>query len=273
MRTAGWSVDGEAVGGSEIVGALQRAGADRPDRIIVGGGDGTIRTAAQESMRCGAALGIMTLGTMNLLSKDLGLPLDPMEAAEAMASAVERAIDVGDVNGAIFLHSALIGVFPRIGVERERARREGGMRGYAGAAAGAAGVVWRAPSVGVELSVDGRPIRLRTFAVVVSNNRLRGDPSEPYRRIRLDEGALGLYVARHTGRLGLYRLLMSIGLGRWKFDSDIDEHGAREVVVRTRRSLDVSCDGEIERMGPALRFGVRERALRALVPGDGAWRS
>jgi diacylglycerol kinase family enzyme len=161
-------------------------------------------------------------------------------------------------------------VFPSIGVERERARRGGGVLGYLGAALGAARVVWRAPSVGVDIRIDGRPQRLRTFAVVVSNNRMRGDPSEPYRRTRLDAGTLGLYVSKHSGRAGLFRLLMSIGMGRWKFDSDIHEHEAVEVVVNARRALHVSNDGEIQRMAPPLRYTLRPRALRALVPLAGS---
>lgn len=266
FRSAGWDVEGEAVPGAEIGGALERAASAKPDRLIVGGGDGTIRAAAETAMECGAALGIITLGTMNLLAKDLRLPLDPMEAASALVDADERALDVGEVNGVIFLHSSLIGVFPSIGVERERARREGGMLGYTGAALGAARVVWRATSVGVELQVDGRSQRLRTFAVVISNNRMRGDPAEPYRRARLDAGTLGLYLSRHSGRAGLFRLLMSIGLGRWKFDGDIHEHEAVEVVVNARRAMQVSNDGEIQRITPPLRYTLRPRALRALVP-------
>jgi diacylglycerol kinase family enzyme len=266
FRSAGWDVEGEAVPGAEIGDALGRAAATSSERIVVGGGDGTIRAAAEKAMECGAALGIITLGTMNLLAKDLRLPLDPMEAASALVDAEERELDVGVVNGVIFLHSSLIGVFPSIGVERERARREGGMLGYTGAAWGAARVVWRAPSVGVELQVDGRSQRLRTFAVVISNNKMRGDPAEPYRRARLDAGTLGLYLSRHSGRTGLFRLLMSIGMGRWKFDDDIHEHAAVEVVVNARRSLHVSNDGEIQRMSPPLRYTLKPRALRALVP-------
>lgn len=268
FRSGGWEVEGEATPGAEVGAALRRAAAASPDRLVVGGGDGTIRAAAATAMECGAALGIITLGTMNLLAKDLGLPLDPMDAASALVDADERTMDVGDVNGEIFLHSSLIGVFPSIGVERERARREGGVRGYMGAALGAARVVWRAPSVGVDLQIDSRTQRLRTFAVVISNNRMRGDPAEPYRRVRLDAGSLGLYLSRHAGRAGLFRLLMSIGMGRWKFDDDIHEHAAVEVVVNARRSLHVSNDGEIQRMAPPLRYTLRPRALRALVSRD-----
>lgn len=273
FRAAGWDVEGEAVPGAEIGAALGRAVDASPNRLVVGGGDGTIRAAAESAMACGAALGIITLGTMNLLAKDLRLPLDPMEAASALVDAEERLLDVGVVNDVIFLHSSLIGVFPTIAVERERARREGGVLGYAGAALGAMRLVWRAQSVGVDLRIDGRSQRLRTFAVVISNNKMRGDPAEPYRRVRLDAGTLGLYLSRHTGRAGLFRLLMSIGMGRWKFDSDIDEHEAVEVSVNARRALHVSNDGEIQRMAPPLRYTLRPRALRALVPrtpGPGA---
>ncbi len=265
-RAAGWEARGVAVPGEQIGRALEEIAGDGPERIVVAGGDGTIRAAARAAMACDAALGVVALGTMNLLAKDLGLPLDPFEAVNALPTAREARIDVGEVNGLIFLHSSLIGVFPQIGVERERARREGGVAGYAGAAANAARVVWRAPAVRVELQIDGRAQRLRTFAIVVSNNRMRGDPSAPYRRVRMDAGSLGLYVSKHAGRAGLFRLLMSIGLGRWRFDQDIHEHEALEVTIHSWRPLQVSNDGEIERMRSPLRYRLLPGALRALVP-------
>lgn len=267
LRAAGWEARGAAVPGAEIDEALQGVVREAPQRVVVAGGDGTIRAAARAAMACDAALGVVTLGTMNFLAKDLGLPLDPYKAVEALSTAREASIDVAEVNGSLFLHSSLIGVFPRLGMERERARREGGLAGYAGALANAARVVWRAPPVEAEVRVQDRARRLRTFAIVVSNNRLLGDPAAPYRRVRMDAGSLGLYVSKHSGRVGLFRLLTSIGLGWWWFDRDILEHEVREVVIHTRRPMDVSNDGEIERLSAPLRYRVRPLALRVLVPG------
>src|SRR5215207_1663867 len=49
---------------------------ERPDSILVGGGDGTISTAADCLVETGIALGVLPLGTLNHFARDLGFPTD-----------------------------------------------------------------------------------------------------------------------------------------------------------------------------------------------------
>ena len=60
----------------------------------MGGGDGTIAAAAQRLAGTGVPLGILPLGTMNLLARDLGLPTGLEAAAAALAHGHARAVDV-----------------------------------------------------------------------------------------------------------------------------------------------------------------------------------
>ncbi len=271
---AGWSVEGESCAGAGLGAAFERAIRDRPDRLIVAGGDGTIRSAALAAMASGSSLGIISMGTMNLLAKDLSLPLDPWDAAEMMVTATEAAIDVGEVNGSIFLHSSLIGVFPLIGEERERARKIGTPRAYWESLRNAATSTWNARPMGFDIGANGSAEHVRTYGVIVSNNRLFGYPDAPFRRMRLDASELGMYVSRHAGRLGLFQMLAWIGLGWWRFDRGIEERVAPEVVIDARRPVRVMNDGEIEVARPPLRYRVMPKALRVLVraaaaPEDG----
>src|SRR4051794_30612385 len=72
---------------------LDLALATGAEAIIVGGGDGTISAAAQRLAGTATALGILPLGTMNMLAKDLGIPLDLTAAAAALAAGTTRVID------------------------------------------------------------------------------------------------------------------------------------------------------------------------------------
>jgi hypothetical protein len=64
------------------------------DLIITAGGDGTVRAVCEEAARTGVAVGIIPLGTGNLLARNMGLPLNTREAIEVAFCGQDRAIDL-----------------------------------------------------------------------------------------------------------------------------------------------------------------------------------
>ena len=77
-----------------LLARLDAAVAQGADAVVVGGGDGTITAAAARLMGGTAALGILPLGTMNMLAKDLGIPLEldgRLDRGHGMASMKQRA--------------------------------------------------------------------------------------------------------------------------------------------------------------------------------------
>jgi len=66
--------------------------------VIAAGGDGTIRAVAGGIENSGVAMGIVPLGTGNLLARNLEIPIDSVETAVAVAmSGAIRSIDMGRV--------------------------------------------------------------------------------------------------------------------------------------------------------------------------------
>src|SRR5206468_13014314 len=100
----GLEVEVEAVReGSEIIPAVQRALARGVEMIVAGGGDGTVSAVASQLVGTSTALGVLPLGTLNHFAKDLGMPLDRDEALAAIARGTLRQVDVGEVNGRVFI--------------------------------------------------------------------------------------------------------------------------------------------------------------------------
>ncbi|MBA2657216.1 MAG: diacylglycerol kinase [Tatlockia sp.] len=88
--------------------------------ILIGGGDGSIRSAAQVCANTSIKLGVLPLGTMNHLVKELGLPQNPKDLTAAIKSENLIQIDLGEVNGFVFINNSSIGFYPKFAQKRDR---------------------------------------------------------------------------------------------------------------------------------------------------------
>lgn len=238
------------------------------DIVVVGGGDGTIAAAATRLKDSETALGIIPLGTMNMLAKDLGIPLEPAEAAEALAHGSVRSIDVAEVNGHVFLCSSVLGTPSWLGRHRERGRGKRGLRPRLLFALAAIRSEWRHRPMRLSVRLEGgRLVRLWTRALAVANNRYAEGFGLMMARQRLDAGELALYVAHRYGAWWWVKLLAGMFLGSWRGSRFVQERTAREVTIGSaRRALRVMNDGEAVLLPPPLVYRIHPGALRVVVP-------
>jgi diacylglycerol kinase family enzyme len=254
--------------GEEIIGAARRAAADGETGVVVaGGGDGTINAVASRLVGTEKILGVLPFGTLNHFAKDLRLPLDTEEAARAIVAGRTTRVDVGEVNGRIFLNNSSLGLYPTLVREREKLQERAGRGKWSAAFRAALTVLRRYPFLSVRLDADGRELRRRTPFVFIGNNEYELDAFHVGTRARLDAGTLSLHVTRDIGRWGLARLSLRALCGRLREDKDFDALSAREVWIEARHSrLRVATDGEVQIMRPPLRYRVLPGALRVIVP-------
>ncbi|MGG5821132.1 diacylglycerol/lipid kinase family protein [Falsiroseomonas sp. HW251] len=247
---------------------LDDAIAHGADAVVVGGGDGTIAAAAARMMHTQTALGILPLGTMNMLAKDLGIPLALEAAAEALAHGEIRAIDVAEVNGHAYLCNSVIGSPSWLGRHRERHRGKASLRTRLAFALAGLRAFWRHRPLRLQVELDGgRAVRLWTRALSVANNRFAEGFGLVMARPRLDGGELAVYVARRYGLWWWVRLFAGMFLGTWRGSRLVHERAARSVVIRSpRRGLRVMSDGEARILSPPLTYRMHPRALRVIVP-------
>ena len=193
FRARGHEVDAEVLEGDAAIQAIERSCENAAyDILIVGGGDGTVSVAAAAASRNGKTLGILPLGTMNFFARSLAIPLDISVAAEALATAEIADVDIGEVNGQLFVHHVSLGLHARMLLNRARLE----YRSRLGKIWASCKAWWSAvsdpPNIVVHIRVDASQFQRRTAAVLVTNNPL-GEGHIPYADDPR-QGELGLYV-------------------------------------------------------------------------------
>jgi len=204
-------------------------------------------------------------------ARDLGIPLDLDQAVGTIERGYVTDVDVGEVNGRLFLNNSSIGLYPSAVAHRDELRHRHGGGKWPAMFSACVDVVRRFPLLDVILQVDDRAVALTTPFVFVGNNRYEMSLFSLGTRTSLQGGELSIYLAQDAGRMGLVRLFVRALLGRLEQDRGFHSFTLPGVEVRTRRrSLRVSLDGEVVRMSSPIRYLVRPRALRVLAPIPGA---
>jgi diacylglycerol kinase family enzyme len=269
-QLAGAGLDADLVradGGAKMIAAAKQALHEGARLVAAGGGDGTINAVASVMVDSGVPFGVLPLGTLNHFAKDLGIPLDVESAVRNLATGTPVKVDVGEVNGRIFLNNSSLGLYPDIVRDREKQQRRLGRGKWPAAAWAALAALRRYPFLSMRLTVNGERLARRTPFVFIGNNAYTMQGLSIGERARLDQGVLSLYVAQHPTRLGLLRFAFDALLGRLGQERDFDVLTAPEFDIDThRRRLLVATDGEVTEMSPPLRYRMRSGALTVLVP-------
>jgi diacylglycerol kinase family enzyme len=256
-----------ATNGSGIDVALAEAVKRRPEAIFVGGGDGTISSAAAHLVDTQIALGVLALGTLNHFARDIGVPIPWREAIAALATALTRNVDVAEVNGRIFINNCSIGSYAEAVRRRDALRRTRGHGKWRAMIVASWAVFWELRRLRLQIKTPDRLLSLRTPFVLIANNRYTGSVLASSLRPKLDEGRLWLYTTRAHRHGALIRLMWQSLTRRIDAADELEVHSITDAIITlSRGSLPVAADGEVIDVKPPLHFKIRPGALRVLAP-------
>ncbi len=245
---------------------VRKAGAEGRDMVIAAGGDGTVSAVAQGLVGTRTALGIIPLGTANVLARELGIPVDLEEACALLAGDHDlRAIDAMRVGDRHFFTQVGIGIDALMirDTTREDKRRFGRVA-----------YLWTALTrvVGFQprrflLRVDGRESRRRASQVVLANVGTLGQPPFTWGPgIELDDGQIDICVVRARTAMDFLGLAWHVVRGHHERSGSVRYAVAtRGVTVATSRPLPVQADGEVIGETP-VEVRVVPGAVRVVVP-------
>ncbi|POE07937.1 lipid kinase [Pectobacterium odoriferum] len=240
-----------------------RAYADQVDFVIIGGGDGTLNSAASGLVDTGLPLGVLPLGTANDFARTVGIPREIRQAVQVIANGVRRAVDLGEVNGHLFFNVSSIGFSAALarGLSAKSKKRWGTL-GYALAAFK---LLKQSRPFRVEIEHDGIKERARTVQVSVGNGRFYGGGMAVADSAAPDDGRLDVYsleVSHWWEMVALIPFIRKGTHGRWR---KVRAFSARELTLSTSKPHDINADGELIGKTPAV-FGIREKAIQVFAP-------
>jgi diacylglycerol kinase family enzyme len=241
--------------------------------LVAAGGDGTINAVASVLINKPAALGVIPAGTLNHFARDLAIEIDPEKAARQFADGHEVMVDVGWVNGRIFVNNSVLGIYPVYRAAREAYEARGlgktSIGRFLAVLGGILRVFWRVPHMAVRLVVNGQTRVMRTPFVLIANNEHELEEWRIGRRTSLSKGHLWVYVMRKSSRWSLLRFFVSFILGRFSKKDAFEEFRVRELRIETRRKrIGVGVDGEIVQMQSPLEYRSLPKSLRVIAPSN-----
>lgn len=238
--------------GQDVEGLIQGALASGADALGVAGGDGSLAVVAAAAAASRIPFVCIPAGTRNHFARDVGVaPNDLVGALDAFGAALERTIDLGDVNGRPFLNNVSLGI--SADAVRQAGYRDAKLRTLLETAREEALGSSSTPA-DVHLVDDGGAEHRSPAVVLVSNNPCVFErPPVRGARAVLDSGQLGIVVidapAGPPHHAGL----------AWS---------ARSLGVETSGTVRAGVDGEAVALTPPLHFTLHPRALRVrIAPG------
>lgn len=267
LSAFGWSVDvHELTGEDDLAGLISDSRREGCDLVVAAGGDGTVAAVGGHLVGTDVPLGIVPLGTGNVLAQELSIPQEPEQAVALLAGAHdERKIDAMRIGSRHYFLQAGLGLdsLTMRDTDREAKRRLGRLAYVITLARKLTG--YDAPRFRVV--VDGKPRRFRAWQVLVVNAGTLGwrvfhwgDSISP------SDGKLDLIAVSVRKPRDYLRLLWHLAVKRgWRSSALKHYVVTQHAEIAADRFLPVQADGEI--VGDtALRVEAVPRAVRVVVP-------
>lgn len=264
FKAHGCSAEVKLVHPRELDDALALTIADDHGIPVIAGGDGTINRVLPVLLKAGRPIGVLPLGTVNVLGRDLGLYGDLEHQIEALCKGSQVELDIGRVNDRLFHSISGLGFFSLMAREREYARRRFPFsRIVAFGFAAARSILFTRP-ISVEIGVSGETRHVQADAVLVTINRFDG---AEWRRACLDGGVFEVHILNASGLVSRCKAALSVVAGRWRDAANLSSFTAQEVTLtrRDKHRGHVTFDGEVERRSGTLSYRLIPRGVRLIA--------
>jgi YegS/Rv2252/BmrU family lipid kinase len=271
LEAAGWTVESSVVRKKrELRHEAAQAVEAEVDIVVAVGGDGAVLQVVQAIAEKPVALGIVPLGTGNLVARNLGIPKGVEAGVKTLLEGRPRTIDLGLVTlgGEQWFFTVACGVGFDAEVMKATKAREKDRWGKLAYLANAITESGKVHNVEHLISLDGVETSMEAAQLFVANFARTGLGTEPRLEVKPDDGILDVIAIDAAGPLsGLVAGLRALRQGHFGKGAGGKalRAQAREILVTTPKRRHVEVDGSVVGKTP-IAVEVRPRALTAIVP-------
>lgn len=233
------------------------------ETIVAAGGDGTINGVVNGVAGSTARMGILPLGTVNVLAKEIGIPQGNLAAAwEIIVKGETLALDLPLANDQYFIQLAGVGLDAEV-VRRtsHESKKNFGPLSYILTLVQLAA----AQPPKVVLETEGWPPREGCFALI-GNGRLYGGPFPIFKRASLYDGLLDVVLFKNQSHWDVIRYFQAIAFGTHSELPDVEYFQTSTLRVSASGDVPVELDGELAGSLPC-EFRISASKLNVLAPG------
>jgi YegS/Rv2252/BmrU family lipid kinase len=230
--------------------------------IIAWGGDGTVNEVASALAFQRAVMGIVPTGSGNGLARELGISLRPERAIATAVGGIDRAIDVGQLDGRVFVNLAGVGLDAAVASLFSRLPGRGLLR-YVQATLS---TVFGYEVETYTITAGGETFEQRALIVALANGRQYGNGAVIAPRARLDDGLLDLVVVDPRSRLRALCGARRLFNGTIDKERGVSTRTASRITISAERPILFHVDGEAVQGPASVLATVHPGALRVRVP-------
>ena len=242
-------------GSDQIERAFEEAATNNPDLLVVLGGDGTIRTAAEAYTGTDTNLLPLAGGTLNVLPRALYGDSSWQETLrETLANPLTKELSGGRVGDKLFFVAAVVGA-PGLWMEAREAMRKGEILNAVGKAGAAFEAMFDTTILYViSPEVSGEAEVVAVICPLVSEQM-------PDSEQALEAAAID--VENATELLGL---ATAAAFGKWREDESVTLTKTHQVTVRSKKDIPLFVDGERVTVGKEAEISFVPDAVNVIVP-------
>ena len=249
----------ERVGHGEVL--AKEAAEQGYQTVVAAGGDGTVNEVLNglDPEKC--TLGVLPVGTMNVLAMELGIPSRLDKALEIIRAGKRKRLDLGMANKRRFIQLAGVGLDAET-VRRTHpdAKRAWGPWSYLLTAA----QLTVAPAPTLRVTVPGKA-EIKGAMVLIGNGRHYGGPFQFFPKADMADGLLDVCVFPKSGPLDLLWYLQAVLLGGPDSLPEVTYLQVPGLKVASDERIALEVDGEYCGETP-VEFSMINHGIEVLVP-------
>lgn len=232
------------------------------------GGDGLFHHVVNGIVGTDCVAAFFPAGNGDDIAEGLGIPDDPIQAAELFLRTAPRSVDVvrvrfADGRGTYFVGAGGMGLDAEAALQANtRFRRWPGVLRYL------AGALWtfgHESSFSLHAEIDGATWSGKAILAAVANSPCYGSGIRIAPEARMDDGVLNIVLVEEVGWLRLLHGLAILVTNRELKFEEIKRFPARRVRLEANRNVRVHGDGEQLGESP-VEFEILPKAIRVKAP-------